>query len=182
MAVRDQQPAISQILKSFADLGESNKATESEEQHDQLDLDGLQQQISAQLSTIHARWLLTPREDLRGKSPREVLLEKQDLIDYDLHTRAMQWSLMNEGPPCLSMDSFAYRFGGFGTHAWVIYYDLLRKLIWHALNTVTANGGALLPLADVEKAIRRLEEVRDRWLNEPQSEYDDRTPTNIIEN
>jgi hypothetical protein len=182
MAVRDQQPAISQILKSFADLGESNKATESEEQHDQLDLDGLQQQISAQLSTIHARWLLTPREDLRGKSPREVLLAKQDLIDYDLHTRAMQWSLMNEGPPCLSMDSFAYRFGGFGTHEWVIYYDLLRKLIWHALNTVTANGGALLPLADVEKAIRRLEEVRDRWLNEPQSEYDDRTPTNIIEN
>jgi hypothetical protein len=181
MAVRDQQPSISHILKSFGDLGES-KATEGEEQRDQLDLDGLQQQISAQLSTIHARWLLTSREDLRGKSPREVLLVKQDLIDYDLHTRAMQWSLMNEGPPCLSMDSFAYRFGGFGTHEWVIYYDLLRKLIWHALNTVTANGGALLPLTDVEKAVRRLEDVRDRWLNEPQSEYDDRTPTNIIEN
>ena len=182
MAVRDQQPAISRILKSFADLGESNKRTEGEEQPDQLDLDGLQQQISTQLSTIHARWLLTPREDLFGKTPREVLLAKQDLIDYDLHTRAMQWSLMNEGPPCLSTDSFAYRFGGFGTHEWVIYYDLLRKLIWHALNSVTANGGALLPLTDVEKAAQRLEDVRDRWLNEPQSEYDDRTPANIIEN
>jgi hypothetical protein len=182
MAIRDQQPAISRILKSFGDLGASDNPKEVDRQREQLDLDGLQEKISAQLSTIHARWLLTPREDLRGKSPREILLAKQDLIDYDLHTRAMQWSLMNEGPPCLKMDSFAYRFGGFGTHEWVIYYDLLRKLIWHALNTLTANGGALLPLSDVEKTVSRLEEVRDRWLNEPQSEYDNRTPTNIIEN
>ena len=70
----------------------------------------------ALVSAAHIQWLMTPRDDLRGKSPREVLLEKQDFIDYDLHTRSMQWSLLGEGPPCLAMDSFAYRFGGFGTH------------------------------------------------------------------
>jgi hypothetical protein len=45
----------------------------------------------------------------------------------------MQWTFLNEGPPCLSVDSFAYRFAGFGIHEWVIYYDLVRHLLWSAL-------------------------------------------------
>ena len=84
------------------------------------------------LSAIHARWLLTPRADLRGQSPRDVMLAKQDFIDFDLHTRSLQWSEQDEGPPCLSPDSFAYRFAGFGTHEWIIYYDLVRHLLWSA--------------------------------------------------
>jgi hypothetical protein len=71
---------------------------------------------------IHRRWLLSPRGDLRGQSPRDVLLAKQDLINFDLESRAMQWSIQLEGPPCLDRNSFAYRFAGFGTHEWVIYY------------------------------------------------------------
>jgi len=63
--------------------------------------------LAEQISGIHARWLLTPREDLRGKSPRDVLLAQQDHVDFDLHTRSLQWSLQNEGPPCLNVNSFA---------------------------------------------------------------------------
>src|SRR5688572_8608054 len=88
----------------------------------------------SQLSEIHERWLMTPREDLRGDSPRDVMLAKREFIDFDLHTRSLQWSLQNEGPPCLSKDSYAYRFAGFGTHEWVIYYDLVRHLLWSAID------------------------------------------------
>ncbi|MCA1607416.1 MAG: hypothetical protein LC775_18570, partial [Acidobacteria bacterium] len=88
--------------------------------------------LATALSAIHARWLMTPREDLRGDSPRDVMLARQDFIDFELHTRSLQWSLLDEGPPCLASDSFAYRFAGFGTHEWIIYYDLVRYLLWSA--------------------------------------------------
>lgn len=83
--------------------------------------------------SIHSRWLMTRRGDLGGKSPREVLLEKLDFIDVDLQHRALQWSLLGEGPPPLSRDSFAYRFGGFGTHEYVVYYYLIRYLLTECL-------------------------------------------------
>ncbi len=89
--------------------------------------------IAGEISAIHARWLLTERDDLDGQSPREVLLAKLEFIDFDLHTRALQWSLQGEEPPCLAKDSFAYRTGGFGTHEYVVYYDLVRHLLWSAL-------------------------------------------------
>src|SRR5215213_3782004 len=41
---------------------------------------------------IHAKWLMTARDDLGGQTPREVLLEKQDFIGADLDSRARQWS------------------------------------------------------------------------------------------
>jgi hypothetical protein len=92
--------------------------------------DAAKDALAEAVSNIHARWLMTPREDLRGQSPREVLLARQDFIDFDMHTRTMQWSFQNEGPPCLAKNSFAYRFAGFGSHEFFIYYDLVRHLMW----------------------------------------------------
>src|SRR5258708_6571379 len=85
--------------------------------------------LAQAISDIHARWLLTPREDLRGLAPRDVMLAKQEFIDFDLHTRSLQWGRQLEGPPCLSTDSFAYLFAVFGTHKWILYYDLVRELL-----------------------------------------------------
>jgi hypothetical protein len=104
--------------------------------------DAIEKVLSREISRIHADWLMTPREDLRGQSPRDVMLAKQDFIDSDLDTRSLQWSLLDEGPPCLSADSFAYRFAGFGTHEWVIYYDLVRHLLWTAATLWTAPTAA----------------------------------------
>lgn len=78
---------------------------------------------------IHAKWLMTARGDLRGRTPREVLLEKQEFIDFDLHSRALQWSFTKECPPPLPLNSNAYRFSGFGTHENVVYYDMVRYLL-----------------------------------------------------
>ncbi|HKY28822.1 MAG TPA: hypothetical protein VJM12_12860 [Pyrinomonadaceae bacterium] len=121
------------------------------------------------IKEIHSQWLTTPRDDLGGKSPRALLLEKQDFIDYDLHSRSLQWSFQGEGPPCLGLDSFAYRFAGFGTHEWVVYYDLLRYLIAKAFEHLQEPG------------IERLEEFKRDWLESPQPDYGGRTPAILIQ-
>ncbi|MDQ2936810.1 MAG: hypothetical protein M3R67_04810 [Acidobacteriota bacterium] len=120
------------ILNEFKniDLSKASASAEHPAEHAVAEGDAPEDALATEISNIHARWLMTPREDLRGQSPREVLLARKDLIDFDLHTRAMQWSIQNEGPPCLGKNSFAYRFAGFGTHEFVIYYDLVRHLIW----------------------------------------------------
>ena len=51
----------------------------------------------------------------------------------------MQWSLLREGPPCIPTASFAYKFAGFGTHEWVVYYDLFRFLLSTALESQSSS-------------------------------------------
>jgi len=126
-----------------------------------------------EISATHARWLTTPRADLGNQSPRDVMLGRQDFIDFDLHTRSLQWSLQHEGPPCLPGHSFAYRFAGFGTHEWVIYYDLVRHLLWSA-RQLNALG--------LEETITRLNHIKTTWLDEPNHELDNRIPALIIDN
>lgn len=133
--------------------------------------------LAGELSAIHARWLMTCREDLTGHSPRDVLLAKQDFIDFDLHTRQLQWTDQGEGPPCLAPDSFAYRFAGFGTHEWVLYYDLVRHLLWSALHFQNASE-----TVEMETEIASLEQIKTEWLENPQEDCGGRIPAIIIDN
>jgi hypothetical protein len=123
---------------------------------------------------IHAKWLTTKRKDLRGRSPREALLEKREFIDADLHSRALQWSFTKECPPPLPLDSNAYRFSGFGTDEIVIYYDLVRRLLDESFEPAGAG-------VSLEDAVGRLERVKDAWLCEPNEDYHGRTPSQVIE-
>ena len=66
----------------------------------------------ALFTDIHAQWLMTPSEDLQGQTPREILHAKQGFIDFDLHSRALQWSFTGRCPAPLLLDSHAYRFAG----------------------------------------------------------------------
>ena len=143
----------------------------------------MQEALAKEISTIQARWLLTPRLDLRGQSPRDVLLAHQDFIDSDLHTRSLQWSLQNEGPPCLDRNSFAYRFAGFGTQEWVLYYDLVRHLIGSLLESrsaATFNTAGHHDLSD--ELIATLDQLKTNWLESQQPDLDGRIPAVIIDN
>jgi hypothetical protein len=115
----------------------------------------------------------------------------------------MQWSLLREGPPPLSRSSYAYRFAGFGTHEYVIYYELVRHLLTRCLKRVTGecDSGSDLSIqraeaSDIEfgsvipdKSARRadrailewLEQIEQSWLNRPRKEFDGRIPVAIIE-
>ena len=143
------------------------------------DEDAIDEVTAAHLSTIHARWLLTPRDDLRGQAPRDVMLARQDFIDFDLHTRSLQWSELNEGPPCLAENSFAYQFAGFGTHEWVLYYDLVRYLLNILIEKVAQTS---FNADSAEELIRLLEQLKTEWLNTPQPELDGRIPAILINN
>lgn len=143
---------------------------------------------------IHRRWLMTRRDDLNGKSPREILFAKQAVIDFDLNSRMNQWSYFLEEPPALSRDSCAYRYAGFGTHEWVMYYDLVRFLIWAAVDRVatrpalegaTPETNELVPVSSgPSKAdlITELEALKLTWLTEPNPNLDGYIPFQVIDN
>ena len=125
---------------------------------------------------IHAKWLMTAREDLRGKTPREILLEKRDFIDWDLHSRALQWSFTKVCPPALPLDSYAYLYAGFGTHETVVYYDLFRFLLEAGFENLRAGNSAPL-----DEEIERLSGLKNEWLDFPQPYFSGRKPAAIIE-
>lgn len=128
------------------------------------------------IADIHARWLMTPRPDLRGQSPRDVLLAKREFIDLDLQWRAHQWTFLGECPPGLSPESSAYRFGGFGIHENVVYYDLVRYLLdacWHHVSDQKN--------VEVESEIERLEHLKEEWLYTPQYDFESMSPFDVIQ-
>lgn len=111
------------------------------------------------ISAIHEEWLMTPRDDLRGQTPREVLLAQREVVDWDIESRARQWSFTNHCPPPLKQDSAMYRLAGFGTHANVVYYELLRFLLreyWERLQTTAP--------ATLTEETAWLEKRKDEWL------------------
>jgi hypothetical protein len=117
--------------------------------------------IEDPVKEIHKRWLMTPREDLRGLTPREVLLAKRDYLEWDLEFRARQWSFTGEAPEELKRESAAYRYAGFGTHGNVVYFDLVRYLIDECWMLVSSGNSIKL-----EDEIARLEKLKDEWLGD----------------
>jgi hypothetical protein len=128
------------------------------------------------VAEIHAKWLMTPRNELRGLSPREILLMKCEHIDWDMQSRELQWSWLKEPAPCLNKASFAYRFAGFGTHEIVLYYILVRMLITDCWKRMSEGIEISTP-----DEIARLEQVKAEWLDSPDPEYGGKTPSCLIE-
>lgn len=113
------------------------------------------------IAEIHEEWLLTPRADLSGRTPREVLLARREFIDHDLASRELQWSLTCTRPPALNQASAAYRFAGFGTHGNFIYFELMRHLLVNCWARAVADQSATL--AD---EIEHLESLAEEYLTE----------------
>jgi hypothetical protein len=87
-------------------------------------------------------------------------------------------------PPGLDPASTAYRFGGFGTHEIVMYYELVRHLHWSCFarlqDLVAANSP--LRLNDfLPSEVPRLSRLRDEWLDTPDPESHRRTPRELID-
>jgi hypothetical protein len=138
---------------------------------------------------IHARWLLTPRDDLGGACPRDVALEHRHHLSMDLQHRAEQWTRQGECPPGLAETSHAFRYGGFGTHELVKYYDLVRELLWSCCARLeeTCHRPDVERISDaftvddfLSTEIPRLESIRDTWLDSPDPECHGRTPRSLI--
>lgn len=167
--IESTTPEIRELYPKARASSDGQSLSESKPQSENSDIRALDKEITDR----HAAWLTTLRTDLQDRSPREVMLEHQDFIDFDLHTRSLQWTFLNEGPPCLPAHSFAYRFAGFGTHEWVVYYDLVRDLL---------RAAVAMDYHDRTDALRQLELIKNEWLENGNDEYDGRTPAVIIDN
>ena len=142
------------------------------------------------LRQIHMDWLLTPRDDLGGACPREVALDRHDHLVWDLQDRCEHWSLLGECPRGLDQSSHAFRYGGFGTHELVEYYDLVRTLLWSCWERLAEMRQSLIVAQRPESftvgdflttEVPRLESVRETWLDTPDPEFAGRTPRSIID-
>ena len=174
------RPLLEFIIKHVK-AAPSPQSAKEEDRHDLIDTEARR---------IHGLWLTTPRADLNAQSPRDVLLARREFVDLDLQGREVQWSYLLEAPPCLSRESRAYRFAGFGTHENVIYYDLVRNLISQALHLYLSGDGETnhngqgkteSNEGEIESQVARLEEIKQAWLENPQSDCGSRAPVNIIE-
>ncbi len=141
------------------------------------------------LKEIHAAWLLTPRDDLSGVCPREAALKRHDHLMRDLQDQCERWSLLGECPRGLDESSFAFRYGGFGTHELVQYYHLVRELLWSCWERLAelgktqpaTDGPGMFTVGDfLTSEVPRLESVREDWLDTPDLECHGRTPRSII--
>lgn len=133
---------------------------------------------------------MTPRDDFGGVCPREIALERHKHLQWDLQDQSENWSLLDRCPPGLDQSSFAFRYGGFGTHELVEYYGLVRELLWSCWDRLeeqgktrpAAHGLPALTVGDfLTGEVPRLERVRDAWLDSPDPECHGRTPRSIIE-
>jgi hypothetical protein len=93
-------------------------------------------------------------------------------------------------PPGLNESSFAFRYGGFGTHELVKYYSLVRVLLRSCRERLVelrdarpaASGPEALTVGDfLSDEIPRLEAIRDDWLDTPDVELHGRTPRSVID-
>ena len=142
------------------------------------------------IKEIHAAWLLTPRNDLGGVCPRDVALERRNHLTWDLQDQEENWSRLRRPPPGLDESSIAFRYGGFGTHELVQYYDLVRELLsscWDRIvelekTQTPTDGTTSCTVGDfLASEVPRLERIRDEWLNRPNPDSYGRTPQSIID-
>lgn len=112
-----------QVFEAFRKLGPQTKEPPATRRYE----DTPQQRA---IREIHALWMLTPRDDLLGKSPREVAVAHRHHLSMDLQDRSFQWTIQNACPPGLPKESHAYRFAGFNTHEMVMHYNMVRDLLW----------------------------------------------------
>jgi len=165
-----------------APKAEANPGSSGPETDDDVTYDTLKQ--------IHAAWLMTPREDLGGVSPRDIALQRHGHLIRDLQDQCERWSRLDECPPGLDPSSFAFRYGGFGTHELVQYYELVRRLLWSCWERLVelreSRSAADAPDSRtpgdfLTSEVPRLGKVRDEWLETPDPECHGRTPRSIID-
>lgn len=128
------------------------------------------------IARLHEQWLLTVRDDLRGASPREAMLSGYERIERDIESRVRQWTFLGSCPVPLLRTTHAFRFGSWGRHEIVVYYDLIRFLLGELQDLRSRSK-----TADLEATVSKLNAIRLEWLNIGQEEFGGRTPQEVID-
>ena len=120
---------------------------------------------------VHRDWLMTPREDLDGRMPRQLLHGARGWIDKVIWGQRRR---LEDGEPLVAMpdDWSSYQTAPMGTEEICLYFDLCRELIQAGWIWCTKNEQAIdSDKIDADKAAGQhsdlmsfLKDVRGRWL------------------
>jgi hypothetical protein len=137
---------------------------------------------------IHAAWLLTPRAELAGQTPRHLLYATRKQVERNMDDREHNWSYVGHPPTPVPLDSRAFKFAGIGLHEAITYYYAVRDLLWSCwqrMEELTASSGAAQPYLAVgdflTDEVPRLESELERILKEPNEEFEGRTLWSYME-
>jgi hypothetical protein len=133
------------------------------------------ERLEEPIPQLQESWLLTPRNDLCGKTPRDILLAKHKYIDSDVQDQGESWGITGNSPPGLAPSSHAYRFGGFGSHEVILYHEMTTYLLLECERRLGSASDV-----DLEKEVRHLEQLQQEWLHQPHETLYDQSPAAII--
>lgn len=124
---------------------------------------------------LQESWLLTPRDDLQQKTPREVLLADRTFVDGDIEDQGQIWGLTGQCPPGVSVNSHAYRYGGFGSHEIILYHEMTNHLLLECERRFKGPKNA-----DTREQVRHLGQLQQEWMHQPHQVLYDQSPAAII--
>lgn len=119
---------------------------------------------------VHREWLMTPREDLGGRIPRQLLHGARDWLEQLTEAQRIRYQ---QG---LDIHALPATFSNFdqapmGMEEMVIYFDLCRELIESGWNWCMQAAPHAVAKSDCDQTHRSLmaylAEARDRWLSSP---------------
>ncbi len=121
---------------------------------------------------VHRDWLMTPRDDLGGKFPRQMLHGGHHWVERLTWSQRIRF---DDGAPIVAApDSVeAYESAPMGLEEMVVYFDLIRELIaagWF-WSTSDEGGRSSIGRDSSEKSIGKLAEfladIKQDWLSSP---------------
>ncbi|MGB7324811.1 MAG: hypothetical protein WBD31_08055, partial [Rubripirellula sp.] len=136
---------------------------------------------------VHRDWLMTPREDLGGRTPRELLHGATDWIEKVTWGQRMRFE--DGGPMIAAPDNWdGFETAPMGSQEMCLYFDLCRELLdaaWSFVaerrepsgeSSATVPGGSRRAVK-IEELAQFLRDVKDDWLS---SSFEGGSPPSFI--
>jgi len=128
-----------------------------------------EQEVYSFTVAVHRDWLMTPREDLGGRTPRDLL---HGAIEWsDRVTQGQQFRFADDAPLVAAPDDWeGFATAPVGSQEMCMYFDLCREVISAGWKWVESEDGKLARHTH-EAALSRLPQflrnVKEAWLSSP---------------
>lgn len=129
------------------------------------DIDRAALQVWYELTVeVHRDWLMTPREDLAGGRPRDLLHGAHEWSDSIVEGQRLRFE--HQAPMVAAPEDVeGYAHAPMGSEELIVYFDLCREVIQTGWSWVAAQSE--LKRDDRGELVSYLQGVRDEWLELP---------------
>ncbi|TWU04500.1 coiled-coil domain-containing protein [Stieleria varia] len=115
---------------------------------------------------VHRDWLMTPRDDLGGRMPRDRILPGRNWIG--LLIDGQRFGVTRGGPPMpISRDLQTYKFGPMGTEEICMYFDLCREMIAYGWTWAVDHRDSVPGEDQKRQLASELGKLKQMWLSSP---------------